>query len=619
METVRKIIRATALAALCFVVAVCGIVAVVTHPLTGAFTDVYRSGALEKALAVRRVYDADGREIFAVNGYGRFVSGTGGLPEHTLNAFIAAEDARFYSHKGYDVRRIAAAAVKDILTASASEGASTVTQQLAKNLWLEPDKTLSRKVKELALARRMERDLDKRTILGLYLDNIYYGRGAYGISAAARRYFGTDASELDIGQSAMLAGIINDPSSYDPITHNAAAERRKRLVLSRMVKCGYITEEMRVEAEAETSISAPDVARGIFAYYALGESDGDAYTAYDPCVQDVLERAMTAAVPSDKVTVSAIVLDVASEKLVAAAANTYADISSTRRQAGSVVKPLLCYAPALESGLITPVTPLLDKPTDHGGYHPHNYGGIYRGWVTATESLCLSLNEPAVKLLDMVGTERAKSYAREFGLELSDDDDGLALALGSSLRGEKLMSLARAYCRIARGGGGAVGKETAYLITEMLKECAERGTAKALAGIPNVAAKTGTVGSAAGNSDAYCIAYTPRHVIAVWTGADGGMLPDGITGGTLPAEICAEVFKCPAMSSGAFVRPDTVVDVEIDAEELRTAHRVVRADADTPLRERICAPFSVYNMPGGRSFGDISLGDGDNFRIVDGF
>ena len=617
VDKLRKVIRGAA--ALVMAVTVIGgaAVLVATDPRLPINADI-DTAPLEKLTEVRRVIDENGREIFAVSGYGKLRADVRSLPDYTLNAFIAVEDARFYEHEGFDPRRIAAAAVRDILTMSAREGASTITQQLAKNSWLTSEKTLSRKLKELAVARMIEKKASKTDILGMYLNSVYFGRGVYGIESAALRYFGIGADELDLGQSAMLAGIINSPRTYDPVSHKDAAERRKKLVLSRMLECGYITESQMIDASRPTAVSGSPVNGSIFAAYALSGGEDSVVTNYSENIQRYAVRAVEELAADVPATVSVIIMDAKTERLVAAAANTYADISGARRQAGSIVKPLLCYAPAMDMGIITSVTPLLDKPDSFGGWRPSNYGGLYYGWVTATESLSRSLNIPAVRLLEAVGEKRAKEYAEKFGLGLGADDGGLSLALGSSKRGVRIMDVARSYCKLARGGGGVVSADTAYLINEMLSECARTGTAKALKSV-GVAAKTGTAGGVKGNTDAYCVAYNPRYVVVAWAGADGCMLPSDITGGTLPAEICAAILSAPACDGGSFSRPDTVVRVEIDAERLETDHTVVRACAETPPRYRRVADFSIYNMPGAKIDTDMLPINGDNFRIVDAF
>ena len=240
------------------------------------YTDV----PVQRMKTTRKIYDVNGEEIYRADGYGRQKADINDLPEYTLNAFIAIEDARYYSHDGFDAKRIAAAAVKDILSFSAKEGASTITQQLVKNVWLSPEKTLSRKIKELSYARMLEKTLTKKEILGMYLNSLYFGDGVYGIADAAERFFDKAANELGVGESAMLAAVINNPAAYNPYRHNTAAEKRKRLVLSEMLRHGFITENEMKEALSdfrnfvtEKMPYAMDIlAKGFYMIFRLGKA-----------------------------------------------------------------------------------------------------------------------------------------------------------------------------------------------------------------------------------------------------------------------------------------------------------------------------------------------------------
>lgn len=619
VDTLRKILRSLVLAALITAVAASAAIAVVTGPVFAEDGFGYTDIPVRQMRLTRRIYDAEGNELYHANGYGRIKVDVQNLHDYTQNAFIAIEDARFYSHDGFDVRRIAAAAVKDLLSFSAKEGASTITQQLVKNVWLTPEKTLSRKIKELSYARKLEETATKKEILGMYLNSLYFGDGVYGIANAAKRFFDKSAEQLTIGESAMLAAIINNPGAYNPYRHNTAAEKRKRLVLSRMLDMGFISKKEFEDASPITPLSNKRINDGLFVSYSLNESGNEIYTDYSSSAQSALTCALETAQIPDDVTVAAVVVNSRTERIVAAASNTYEDLSDIRRQPGSTIKPLVCYAPALDDGIISPVTPLLDEPVKFGSYSPRNYLGRYYGWATATECLSRSLNVPAVKLLNIIGVDNAKRYASKYGLNFSENDKGLAIALGGTEKGENLLTMARAYCKFASYNTVAVKKETAYLINSMLGECARTGTAKALASVANVAAKTGTVGGDAGNTDAYCIAYNPGYVVAVWAGNKNGYLPDGVTGGTLPAYICAETLKRPVFDSGAFEKPDTVVDIDINADELYKKHKVVRADTETLPKDRITAEFSIYNMPDGSADEDLFFGDYENFRVIDGF
>ena len=621
VDTIRKIIRMTAF--LLLVALLCGIITIVivtdpNVPIKGF--DDFDAAPLTKISEKCEICDKNGNVLFLASRNGNPKTDLDALDDHTVNAFIAIEDARFYEHGAVDVKRIAGAAVSDVISMSAKEGASTITQQLVKNTYLTPEKTLTRKLKEIRLARSIEEKYSKEDILELYLNSLYFGSDTYGIESAARRFYGKNAADLDLGESASLAAIINNPHKFDPLTKKENTEKRKKLVLKRMEAQGYISAQERAAAEEETALASSVVNGNLFINYAAyGKKDKRVVTSFDASVQMALEHSMSGLVTMGNYTAAAIVLDAQTEEIVAAASNTYANIAGLKRQPGSTIKPLICYAPALESGLIAPITPLLDVPTDFGGYSPHNYNDEYCGWISASDCLKKSLNVPAVKLLDMNGIEKSKKTAEKFGLTFGSNDNGLALALGGMEYGVDLATLGRAYCKLAAGGKRAVGKETAYFINSMLSECAASGTAKRLSSLDNIAAKTGTVGNRDGNTDAYCVAYNPKYVTAVWVGNPGGKLPDGITGGTLPADICAEIMKRPELKGGAFSKPKTIVNVDIDVIELEIFHRVTPADSFTLPKDRLAAEFSVYNMPKRKCNEDLSFGDYENFKVVDGF
>ncbi len=566
------------------------------------------------------LYDENDEFIRSVTKNGNLKIEFDKLSEDTKNAFISIEDARFYEHGAIDIQRIGAAAIKDISTKSAKEGASTITQQLVKNTYLSPEKTIARKIKEIRIARAIEQRLSKDEILGLYLNSLYFGNNIYGIETAAHRFFGKSASELRLDESATLAAIINNPAKFDPFKHKENTENRKKLVLQRMLDLGHITQAEYDDACAETKFIDSMANENLFYNYAVAAATHNTVnTAYNSDIQKSVLSAINELVHSSDYTVAAVVFDVKTEKIVAAASNTYKNLSSMKRQPGSTIKPLLCYAPALDNGIITPVTPLLDEPTNFGGYAPSNYLDKYYGWISAAESLSLSLNIPAVKLLNINGIEKSKSTAQKLGIEFSAKDDGLALALGGMEYGVDLCSLGRAYCKIADGGKNLIKPETAYFINKMLTDCARKGTAKKLSDISDIAAKTGTVGTSKGNTDAYCIAYNRRYVTVAWAGSTEDFLPNDVMGGTLPTEICAEIMKRPEMKSGAFQKPKTVISIDIDANELYKNHKIVAARSTTLPKDRVSAEFSIYNMPDKKADEDLFFGDYEDFRVVDGF
>lgn len=619
MDKIRTVLRAGVAITLAVVIGGAAVIYVVTDPSSSFAKESWDSSPLVAINEGVRLYDKNGAFMCKVNrnGYGK--ADISDLADHTKQAFIAVEDARFYEHGAVDVRRMAAALIKDISTLSAKEGASTITQQLAKNTYLSPEKTITRKLKELRIARAIEQRYDKDEILEMYLNSLYFGSNIYGIETASHRFFDKRAADLTLDESAALAAVINNPGRYDPFAHPDAAEARKRLVLSRMEKRGYITAEEREAASRPTEYIYSRYNNKHFVDLSLRDAKHcDVDTMYDAETQMALERALTdvSSSYSGEYTAAALVLDVATGAPVAAASNTYTDLSEERRSPGSTIKPLVCYVPALERGLVSPVTPILDARTNFGGYVPKNYKDEYYGWTTTTECVARSLNIPAIKLLDMVGTEKAKKVASGMGLTFSESDNGLALALGGMTHGATLRELAEAYRVIAAGGCDIIGEDTAYLMTSMLVECAERGTAKELRGC-GVAAKTGTVGSPDGDTDAYCISYNPKYVVAVRV--SGNKLPEGITGGTMPAEVCRKMMERSESGCGAFTRPKTIVSIEIDARELNDRHRVTVAAPDTLPKDRIAAEFSIYHMPDKPEGSDLPFGDYENFKIVDGF
>lgn len=621
MKIIRKIIRITAFILIVALFSCAITLFVITDPNVpikefGEFD----MAPLNKLTEKYDLYDSDGEFICSATKSGNLKIEFEEISDNTKNAFISIEDARFYEHGAIDIKRIGGAIVKDVATMSAKEGASTITQQLVKNTYLSPEKTISRKVREIRIARAIEQRLSKDEILGLYLNSLYFGNNIYGIETASQRFFGKSASKLELDESATLAAIINNPKKFDPFKNKDNTESRKRLVLKRMFELGHISQKEYDSACEETVFTNRIANENLFFNYAVAAAEqGTVRTAYDRDIQKTVTGAVNGLVDSSEYTVAAVVFDVKTEEIVAAASNTYMNLAGVKRQPGSTIKPLLCYAPALDSGIITPVTPLLDEPTNFGGYMPNNYLGQYYGWTTASECLSKSLNIPAVKLLNMNGVDKSKTTASKLGITFSANDNGLALALGGMEYGVDICALGRAYCKIADGGKKAIKPESAYFINRMLTDCARNGTAKKLSDIPNIAAKTGTVGTSNGNTDAYCIAYNRRYVTAVWAGALNGTLPEEITGGGLPTEICAEIMKRPELKSGAFDRPKTIVSIDIDSSELYKNHKVLAAKSTTLPKDRFSAEFSIFNMPDKKTDEDLFFGDYEDFRIVDGF
>lgn len=572
------------------------------------------------------VYDKDGAEIAlpALKKSANFSA----LPKHLPNAFVAVEDKRFYTHHGFDYRRIGKAALKNIASFSFREGASTISQQLIKNTHLTGEKTIKRKLKEMKLTRILEKKYSKNEILSLYMNSIYFGHSAFGVEKAASYYFGKSAEELDAAESAMLAALVKSPNNYSPFRAPEKCLQRRNFVLSMMRAQNYIDEPTYQAAIEDPLPQTPAEAGECGASYlslvfeeiselcpdekALGNLK--IYTYFDGNLQKTLEAQAT---DSDR---SAIVIDNPTHGIKAYDST----VGSIKRLPASVIKPLAVYAPALEENVISPATPVLDEKTDFGGYCPNNYGGKFSGYINVRYALSHSVNVPAVKILNVLGVERAARYLKDMDLPVEEADYSLALALGGMREGYTLSSLANAYTTFAGGGYFAPSRtvrrietangktvfehkatarrvfseDVAFLITDMLKSAVSEGTAKKLRSLPfEIAAKTGTGANGEGNTDAYTVSYTTEDTVAVWLGNRDNS-PVDTTGGKLPAKIALEINRnlYETHKPKAFPACDGVEAVAYDKEEYEKNHAILRADPNSPpvtqLKEyfRKCAP-----------------------------
>ena len=381
------------------------------------------------------------------------------IPQHVIDALISTEDVRFYEHNGLDFKRIFGALTKDIFSGRLKEGASTITQQLIKNSHLTNEKTFLRKFNEAILAIQLERKYEKDEILEMYFNFVYFGRGAYGIQAAAQSYFGINVQDLNVQQGATLIGILKAPSKYAPHLNMENSVRRRNTVLAQMKKYGYISEEKYNEycneqIEIIEKISLPDY--GFYTDYVLeasakelGISVSDLlaggykiYTSQDSLIQNELQKIYddTSNFPEGNIDEiiqsSTVILDNSNGSVCAIIGGREHEAmrvfnrATAKRQPGSCIKPLLVYAPAFENKSITPLTVFDDFRKDFNGYYPTNYKDVYYGNVTVRKALSLSLNIPAVELLAKNGVEYSKKYAEASGIVFDSEDNHLALALG---------------------------------------------------------------------------------------------------------------------------------------------------------------------------------------------
>lgn len=583
-----------ALMVTCFLVVAGGVVAV--YALGNAWLDERQLDAAEASV----VYDIDGKEVARLYVQNREKVSLDRIPDHLKNAVIATEDRRFYEHYGVDLWGVMRALYKDILAMEKVEGASTITQQLARNAFLSYEKTWLRKTKEAILAFAIERRYSKEEILEMYLNYIYFGNGAYGVQAASELYFGKDVSELTLDEAALLAGMPKAPNRYNPFKNPEAAKERRNLVLRLMEEQGYITPAERKQAEQQPiHVVRPKKEREPYnAYldYIIEEAEKrygiteeellrggyHIYTNLVPSMQRVVYEKFSddslfryKKREKEPLQASMVILNAKTGGIAAIAGgrdyvrkglNRAVDI---KRDPGSAIKPLVVYAPALEEGW-SPYDLLPDKPMTFGRqkYQPKNYDRRYRGQVTMIEAVRMSINVPAVWLLNQIGVETGYRYGRAFGLPLPENvanPEHYSLALGSGV-GVSPLHMAQAYAALANGGvwteAHAIRKITshdeqliveakpdtrrvlspksAYYMTEMLQEVVRSGTGKsAYFGRP-LAGKTGTTQN---SRDAWFVGYTPTWVGAVWTGFDKNVEGVEINGGKTAAPIFRAVMR----------------------------------------------------------------------------
>ena len=615
--------------------------------------DVYRITGCDRTSII---YDGQSDVVTRLHGVqDRIWVSVSELQPSTVYAFISAEDARFFEHEGVDVIRIAGAIVADIKAGSYVQGASTISQQLIKLSHLTSEKTISRKAEEAALAYEMERQYSKEDILEMYLNYVYFGGGYYGIEAAAEGYFGVHASDLTLDQSAMLAGILKSPSGYAPHINYAASINRRNNILRLMRDYGYITDDEKKQASARRPTILHDKREEYSGYYTDAVTKSAAalmgitvdelirggyniYSAMDSDIQHYCEEMFKNGelFPAEDSEAAIVVLEPSTGMVVAMVGGrsytggiSFNRATDIRRQPGSVIKPVIAYAPAFEYLNYTAADMILDEETTFADYTPSNYGNKYYGWVTVREAVTKSLNVPAVKTLSAVGVYRAKDFAKRCGIEFDDKDDSLALALGGFTYGVSPLQIAGAYSCFASGGiyntptlikkitdrngltvyeyrqdsRRVMSEANAYILTSMLKSVVTEGTGHRLntLDIP-IAGKTGTVGLANGNRDAWMAGYTPEYTAVVWQGYDSdrlGLLPSSATGGTYPALMLYELFNhiYPDGRSGDFEKPESVKQYSIDAKTLKKQHKAVLANAMTPQSSRVTEYFTEETAP----------------------
>lgn len=528
----------------------------------------------------------DGRALSRTGGIAKMVA-VEELPPHLPQAVLATEDRRFYSHFGMDIIGFARAVVANARAGRIVQGGSTITQQLAKNLWLTPERSLIRKLKELMLAIWLEARLEKREILTLYLNRVYLGAGSFGVEAASRRYFGKSARQVNLSEAALLAGLLKAPSRYAPTNDLRRSRKRAAEVVDNMVEAGYLDKRAAAAAKrrpvrlAKSAKSATS-SGGYFVDWIetqiplfVGRVDDGIIveTTLDPKTQTLAQSALSQQLKrhgkSRAVSQGAVIAfapDGAIQAMVGGRsykASQYNRALRARRQPGSAFKTVV-YLAGLEAGL-KPNSIFKDRPVNIDGWRPRNFDGKYAGNVTLERALAKSINTVAVRVAKQVGPEKIIATARRLGITAPLSAD-LSLALGASE--VSLFEMAAAYIPLANGGTGVFpygikrirstrgqvlyersGDSLGRVIearqvgqmNQMLAAAVTDGTGRrARLKDRQVAGKTGT---SQDYRDGWFIGYSADMVAGVWIGNDNNSPTKRVTGGQMPASIWRDLVS----------------------------------------------------------------------------
>ncbi|WP_102345812.1 transglycosylase domain-containing protein [Bacillus sp. Marseille-P3661] len=502
------------------------------------------------------------------------------IPKILEDAVLATEDVRFYDHFGIDLKRIGGAVLANVTEGFGAEGASTITQQVVKHAFLSPEKTLKRKIQEQWIAIQLERQFSKEQILTMYLNKIFYGNRAYGVAKAAEIYFGKELSELELHEAALLAGLPQRPSGYDPFKYPEAAEKRRNIVLSLMEKHGKITSE---QAEAAKAIPVTDyvikkeekstdpydafIDQVIEEIEQVGDIDifssgVSIYTTLDPdaqaYVQKLLDSDEFVNYPNERFQAGLVVVETKTGEVLAIGGGRNQDTSyfatDIKRQPGSTIKPIIDYGPAVEHLKWSTYHQIVDEPHSYtNGPAIKNYDNRYKGQMSIRDALADSRNIPALKTLQEVGLSKARDFAANLGISVEETINE-AYALGG-FNGTSPLELAGAYS--AFGNNGVYNKPhtvtkitfddgreinlkpestvamedyTAFILTDMMKSVVQYGTGRAanVSGV-HIAGKTGTTNFDDETRKKYGIpngavpdiwftGYSPEYTVSVWTG-----------------------------------------------------------------------------------------------------
>jgi penicillin-binding protein 1A len=619
-----------------FVVVLSGICAGIFIGGFFAFTrDLPQIRSLEtfRPQSVTRIYSADDVLLAELYLEKRDPTPLESIPPFLISALVATEDRKFYTHSGVDLKGVARALIKDIQAGKFVEGASTITQQLAKTLFLTPRKTMVRKIKEAILAFQLERRYTKDEILELYLNQVYFGSGAYGVKSAAEKFFGKSLENLNLAECALIAGMPKSPSRYSPLVNLDLALKRRNLVLKQMYDTGIISEydyeratneEIHINNKSQKPNPAPYFVEYLkknleenLGASRLYKSGLEIYTTLDFKLQMAAQKAVTngllaletrmkkSGILQNKPQAALVSLDVRTGGILAMVGGSNFNESSfnravnAKRQPGSAFKPIV-YAYAIEQGFsqnkMILDAPIIFKGLSEGNdWRPQNFSNKYLGEITLREALAVSQNIPAVRLIEMLGPHSVAKFSKNLGIK-TDLAPNLSLALGTSE--VTLLDLTSSYAVFPRGGKWiepfgvieitdhrsriiwsakpekrlAMTREGAAILTDMLQGVIVEGTGKKARTLRGpIAGKTGTTNN---YHDALFVGFSPTIATGVWVGLDlGGPMGDGETGARAALPIWIEFMQTALASRPQryFDLPDNVVKVRMNPQTGRRA------------------------------------------------
>ncbi|MGN7373124.1 penicillin-binding protein [Bacillus halotolerans] len=578
--------------------------------------------------ASSKIVDQNGDEVASLYTENREPVSINEIPKGVREAFISVEDKRFYEHHGIDVKSVGRAVYRDILAGGKVEGASTITQQLAKNIFLTHDKTFLRKTKEVIIAINLERDYSKDKLLEMYLNQLYFGHGVYGIQAASHYYFNKEVKDLTVSEGAVLAAIPKAPSTYSPVLHPDKSKERRDTILGMMNDQGYISAKEAVSAQGRTlglNVKKQSETPWFDSYIDLVIQEAE--DKYSISGEQLLQGGYTIKVPLDSklqktayqvmkegsyypgtdqdAEGSAVFINNKTGGVEAAiggrdyTAKGYNRVTAVR-QPGSTFKPLAVYGPAMQEKKFKPYSLLKDELQSYGDYTPKNYDGRYEGEVTMSDAITYSKNAPAVWTLNEIGVETGKSYLKANGIDIPDE--GLALALGGLEKGVSPLQLAGAFHTFAANGtytepyfisnitdedGETIAdhkeegkrvfsKQTSWNMTRMLQQVVKKGTATSGTYHGDLAGKTGSTsytGVSGATKDAWFAGYTPNITGAVWMGYDKTDQNHYLKGGSAyPTRMFKDILTQAGETGSAFAKPKKVKELEspIELEPVKT-------------------------------------------------